>query len=73
MLALTMGDPAGIGPEIALGAWQALRGELPFVLIGDEAMGRPVDGVAEAASVFAEALPVLPVALPVAPVPGMDW
>ncbi len=70
MLALTMGDPAGIGPEIALGAWQALRGELPFVLIGDEAMGRPVDGVAEAASVFAEALPVLPVALPVAPVPG---
>ena len=34
-LALTIGEPAGIGPELAVAAWQALRGEVPFFLIGD--------------------------------------
>lgn len=34
-VALTMGDPAGIGGEIALRAWQALRWRRPFFLIGD--------------------------------------
>jgi len=28
-LALTMGDPGGVGAEIALKAWQALQGEGP--------------------------------------------
>jgi 4-hydroxythreonine-4-phosphate dehydrogenase len=76
-LALTLGDPAGIGPEIALAAWLA-RGGLnplpPFFLVADPAfveraadrMGLPVP-VAEidpetAAEVFPRALPV--VALP---------
>jgi 4-hydroxythreonine-4-phosphate dehydrogenase len=35
-LALTLGDPAGIGPEIVLKAWQALRDSGPeFVVVGD--------------------------------------
>jgi 4-hydroxythreonine-4-phosphate dehydrogenase len=34
-VALTLGDPAGIGGEIALKAWASLRDRLAFVLIGD--------------------------------------
>lgn len=36
-IALTIGEPAGIGPELAGAAWAALRGEVPFFLIGDPA------------------------------------
>lgn len=36
-IALTIGEPAGIGPELAVAAWNALRGEVPFFLIGDPA------------------------------------
>jgi len=74
-LALTMGDPAGIGPEIALKAW-CLRGTAsipPFALIADPALvarranelnvEAPIAEIAapiEAAPVFADSLPVLP-------------
>ena len=35
-LALTMGEPAGIGGEIAAKAWSALRREGPaFLFLGD--------------------------------------
>ncbi len=34
-IALSCGDPAGIGPEIAVKAWQALGSALPFFWIGD--------------------------------------
>lgn len=34
-LVLTLGDPAGIGPEIALKAWSVLRNQVPFVLLAD--------------------------------------
>ena len=34
-VALTCGDPAGIGPEIAAKAWGVLPREAPFFLIGD--------------------------------------
>lgn len=75
MLALTMGDPAGIGGEIALKAWRALRHDGPhFVLLADATWlaGQPgADAVpiarvadpAEAGSRFAEALPVIDVPL----------
>ncbi|AQU87681.1 4-hydroxythreonine-4-phosphate dehydrogenase PdxA [Komagataeibacter nataicola] len=70
-LALTMGDPAGIGPEITAGAWQAMRaGATVFAVIGDAALigrhGVPVREIGtmgEAAGVFADAVPVLPVTL----------
>ena len=75
-LALTMGEPAGIGTEIAAKAWHALRGTGPaFFLIGDAALVSGAAPVARieapeaAASAFPEALPVLhrPLLRPVAP------
>ncbi len=74
-LALTQGDPAGIGPDIALAAW-ARRDELnvpPFLFVGDpdvltsraNILGIPVNIVTceaeEAVSAFTTGLPVLPV------------
>jgi len=64
-VALTCGEPAGIGPEITVKAWQALRNGHPFFWIGDVRhlpTGTQVTKIthpAEAASVFATALPVL--------------
>ncbi len=76
MLALTMGDPAGIGGELTVQAWRALRGSGPaFAAIDDPARlhgvpVRVVGSMAEAAGVFAEALPVLPIELAAPPVLG---
>jgi 4-hydroxythreonine-4-phosphate dehydrogenase len=67
-LALTMGDPAGIGGEITGGAWAALRGGGPeFVVVADpdwlSAYG-PVRVVASPdEGDFADAMPVLPIRL----------
>lgn len=36
-IALSCGEPAGIGPELAYKAWQALGAALPFFWIGDPA------------------------------------
>jgi 4-hydroxythreonine-4-phosphate dehydrogenase len=70
-LALTLGDPAGVGPEIVVKAWQELKGSgLPFVVVGDfqsvasaSAAGasilRRVTTPEDAPRIFAEALPVL--------------
>lgn len=64
-VALTCGEPSGIGPEIAAAAWGALRGDLPFFLIGDPAHlpgDTPhvvIDTPAEAMAACAQALPVL--------------
>ena len=85
-LALTMGDPAGIGPEIALRAWAALKDHGPaFMVIGppevfDAALRRldldaAIEQVASAAiarHTFAKALPILPRPLcsPKLPTPG---
>ncbi|OJT99229.1 MAG: 4-hydroxythreonine-4-phosphate dehydrogenase PdxA [Rhizobium sp. 63-7] len=75
-LALTQGDPAGIGPDITLTAWldrQALSLE-PFIFIGDPVilakrarhlgLSVPIEETdAEGAvSIFDRAIPVLPVA-----------
>jgi 4-hydroxythreonine-4-phosphate dehydrogenase len=74
-LALTLGDPAGIGPELALAAWLARGGPVPlppFFVLGDpvflERLAHRLDlsvPVAEvdpetAAEVFSRALPVVP-------------
>ncbi|MDF0600887.1 4-hydroxythreonine-4-phosphate dehydrogenase PdxA [Psychromarinibacter sp. C21-152] len=65
-VALTAGEPAGIGPEIAVAAWDALRaGGEAFFWIGDPAHLPPgtalheIADPAEAAAVFPDALPVL--------------
>ena len=76
-LALTMGDPAGIGGEIAAKAWASGAARRPFFCIDDPARlaayGVPVREVvlpAEAIAVFADALPVLPEPLPAPSTPG---
>lgn len=72
-LIVTMGDPAGVGPEIIARAWSVLGsapGPLapvaPFVVVGDadvlKAQGQPVEAVlspSDAPAVFSRAIPVL--------------
>jgi 4-hydroxythreonine-4-phosphate dehydrogenase len=69
-LALTLGDPAGVGPEIVVKAWRALRQTGPaFMVVGDfqilaaaaggAASLERVTGPADAAGLFSQALPVL--------------
>jgi 4-hydroxythreonine-4-phosphate dehydrogenase len=79
-----MGDPAGIGGELSLKAWLALRGtgQVFFVLDDPERLARLaldmglavpirlITDAAAAAEVFWSALPVLPVRLVAAPMPG---
>ncbi len=75
-LALTMGEPAGIGAEIAAGAWRALRATGPAFLLLDDATRefgvptRRIAAAAEAPGAFPEALPVLHRPLPHRPMPG---
>ena len=76
-LAATLGDPAGIGPEILAKAWAALRGTGPtFFVVGDArafADGAPIArivGPTDAPAVFYDALPVLDLPLPFPPAPG---
>ena len=65
-IALTCGEPAGVGPELSLRAWQLLKTEVPFFWIGDPRhlpTGAPVQIInapGEAAAASAHALPVLP-------------
>ena len=83
-LALTMGDPAGIGGEIALNAWAGRSdGTAPFFVIDDPGrladLGRRIGVMtaiklirspSEANAVFPQALPVLGAALPNEAIPG---
>jgi 4-hydroxythreonine-4-phosphate dehydrogenase len=71
-IAVTLGDPAGIGPDITLQAWLARRRLPPFAVYGDAGVLRqraralgldvPVESIVrldQASQRFAEALPVL--------------
>lgn len=82
-LAVTQGDPSGIGPEIALKAWRARDAKTaPWFLLADpehitrtaKALGLdvPVAVVtpAQAADAFATALPVVPLKAKVIGAPG---
>ncbi len=82
-IAVSLGEPAGIGPDIVLAAHQALKETSPaFFVIGDahligqrahllglKALVEPIADPAAAASVFPYALPVIdrPLERPVAP------
>jgi 4-hydroxythreonine-4-phosphate dehydrogenase len=73
-LALTQGDPSGIGPEIAIKAWRSSRANerAPFFVLGDPAhfarlshslgFDVPIASTTaeDATSVFKEALPIVP-------------
>lgn len=73
-LALSMGEPAGVGAELIARAWSALKVEgLVFVVVGDatllRAQGQPVQTVltaSDAGAVFGRAIPVLDTPLPTA-------
>ena len=83
-LAVTMGEPAGIGGEITLRAWLNRSHSIPaFYLIDDpdrvarlaQRLGwavpiRPIEVPGQAPAVFAEALPVAPIGMPVRARPG---
>ena len=63
-IALTCGEPAGIGPEIAVRAWEHLGARLPFVWIGDPRhlpRGTPVREIADPRQAEHAALSGLPV------------
>lgn len=71
-LAVAMGDPAGVGPEITAKAWKArdLHSLAPFFAVGDpravsavwDGPVQAIDSPEDAASVFPDALPVIAVA-----------
>lgn len=83
-LALTPGEPAGVGCELAADAWlRRADGIAPFLLIDDpdrvtarlQAIGRsvplqPIDAPEDAAATFGQALPVLPHGFAAADRPG---
>ncbi|MGJ8559074.1 MAG: 4-hydroxythreonine-4-phosphate dehydrogenase PdxA [Litorimonas sp.] len=72
-LALTLGDPAGIGPEITWKAWEQLRDDpdLAFAVIAPTAAltrvsrsdhpVRIISKLSDVSACFADALPVLPI------------
>ncbi|HEY7998812.1 MAG TPA: 4-hydroxythreonine-4-phosphate dehydrogenase PdxA [Pseudolabrys sp.] len=83
-LALTLGEPAGIGPDLTLAVWRR-RVELdlpPFYLVGDADFLRTrarvlgldvptaVVAPAQAATAFERALPIVPLDLPITTAPG---
>jgi len=64
--ALSMGDPAGIGPEITVKAWQALRSSPThiFAVIAPPAVfsdvpHRVITSIKDAPAIFEDALPIL--------------
>ncbi|HEV2363505.1 MAG TPA: 4-hydroxythreonine-4-phosphate dehydrogenase PdxA [Caulobacteraceae bacterium] len=80
-LALSLGEPGGIGPEIAVKAWEAMREDGPaFFAVGDAAAidrASPLSGATvriadpdEAGAAFADALPVIDRPLAIAVEPG---
>ena len=73
-LVLTLGEPAGVGPEIVAAAWNALKTEpLAFAVIGDADLLRAqgvlvveINTPADALQPFGRALPVIHRPLPAA-------
>jgi len=74
-LAVSLGDPAGIGPEIVFKAWSALRHSGPsFVVVGDlrqvaagsggtAGLVRQVSAAEDANRIFEQAVPVIDIPL----------
>jgi 4-hydroxythreonine-4-phosphate dehydrogenase len=62
-IAISCGEPAGIGPEIAAKAWQALGSEIPLVWLGDPRhlpAGTPIHETDDPADQKPDRLTVLP-------------
>ncbi|MEL7389795.1 MAG: 4-hydroxythreonine-4-phosphate dehydrogenase PdxA [Pseudomonadota bacterium] len=69
-IAVSCGEPAGIGPEIIAKAWQELRGKIPFFMIGSAEHLPPsipshvIDKPSDAVHAMTKGIPVLPVDFP---------
>ncbi len=85
VIALTMGDPAGIGLEITIKAWtqRGRFGNIPFALFADPGAVKTeaqrlqidlpiaeIDRAPQAAKLFRQALPIVPIALKATPKAG---
>ena len=83
LLAVSQGDPSGIGPDITLAAWLRRRADAPFFVFGDPALyiararaiGLTISVIEtdsrEAAAVFNRGLPVVATGWRVVGKPGM--
>ena len=79
-IALTAGDPSGVGLEITGLAWKCLKNERPFFLIADQghvetATDVPLKAItspSQAESVFKQALPVLHLPFATTPIIGSE-
>ena len=81
-LAITLGDPAGVGPEIIVKAWQALRQSGPeFFVVGDSGslasaptaepgLTKAISSPDDVGAIFARAIPVLDLPLKTSVVAG---
>ncbi|SEL35530.1 4-hydroxythreonine-4-phosphate dehydrogenase [Roseivivax marinus] len=75
-VAMSCGEPSGIGPELAAAAWRHLGADLPFAYIGDpdhlpeDTPVARIEDVRAATEAAQDALPVLPLAFPGERVPG---
>ncbi|MEJ6402200.1 4-hydroxythreonine-4-phosphate dehydrogenase PdxA [Yoonia sp. 2307UL14-13] len=64
-IAISCGEPAGIGPEIAAAAWAATRDDIPTLWIGDPrhlpdgTTFQPISDVADASKICPHAMPVI--------------
>ena len=76
-IALSCGEPAGVGPELAEKAWSALRNDLSFFWIGDPAHlpgnvpAIEISAPAEATTKMQIGMPVLPLRFAGNATPGM--
>jgi 4-hydroxythreonine-4-phosphate dehydrogenase len=77
-IAVSIGEPSGVGPEIAASAWSRLGARLPFFVIGDPehltGYGAKIIEIAnpsETLSAASKGLPVLPHAFEAPAVPGV--
>ena len=75
-VAVTCGDPSGIGLEIVLGAWKVLKDEVPFCVIADpghfpeDARLVLIEDAGRAAAAMNQGLPVLMHSFPQPATPG---
>ena len=78
-VALTCGEPAGVGLELSLAAWRQLRKKTPFFLIADrrhiaslasDVPVQEIDDPSEAPAAMSRGLPLLHHGFPVENVPG---
>ena len=75
-IVVSCGDPAGIGPEIIVSAWDALKTELPFFVVGDPGHvpeGAPIAVIRtprHAVEAMADGMPILPHSFRMPATPG---